>query len=141
MCLQSTSAKKKKERKKEMNLIRQFKQTKTPVFSFLFFIFESLLLSASLIKLLAHSKPLPPMLSRCTPSQLFETPMDYSPPGSSVHGIFPGKNTGMDCHAPLQRIFPTQGLSLHPLRLLHSRLLLYHLATGEAQKTTLPKPQ
>ena len=22
-------------------------------------------------------------------------PMDYNPPGSSVHGIFPGKNTGM----------------------------------------------
>ena len=34
-------------------------------------------------------------------------PMDYSPLGSSVHGIFPGKNTGVDCHVLLQGIFPT----------------------------------
>ena len=130
MCLQSISAKK----RKEMKLVRQLKQTKNPglFFSFLF-IFDSLLLSASFTKLSAHSKPLLPMLSGCTPGQLFETPMDYSPPGSSVHGIFPGKNTGMDCHAPLQGIFPTQGLNLHLLHLLHCRLLLYHVATGEAQ--------
>ena len=32
--------------------------------------------------------------------------MDCSLPGSSVHGIFPGKNTGVDCHFLLQRIFP-----------------------------------
>ena len=36
-------------------------------------------------------------------------PMDYSPPGSSVHGISPGKNIGMGCHFLLQRIFPNQG--------------------------------
>ena len=36
-------------------------------------------------------------------------PMDCSPPGSSVHGISPGKNTGMGCHFLLQRIFPNQG--------------------------------
>ena len=36
-------------------------------------------------------------------------PVDYSPPGSSVHGISPGKNTGMGCHFPLQVIFPNQG--------------------------------
>ena len=36
-------------------------------------------------------------------------PMDYSPPGSSVHGDSPGKNTGVGCHALLQGIFPTQG--------------------------------
>ena len=30
-------------------------------------------------------------------------PMDYSPPGSSVHGIFPGKNTGAGCHFLLQK--------------------------------------
>ena len=35
--------------------------------------------------------------------------MDCSPPGSSVHGDFPGKNTGVGCHALLQGIFPTQG--------------------------------
>ena len=30
------------------------------------------------------------------------------PPGSSVHGDSPGKNTGVDCHAPFQGIFPIQ---------------------------------
>ena len=34
-----------------------------------------------------------------------------SPPGSSVHGDSPGKNTGRGCHALLQGIFPTQGLN------------------------------
>ena len=33
---------------------------------------------------------------------------DGSPPGPSVHGISPGKNTGVGCHALLQGIFPTQ---------------------------------
>ena len=33
-------------------------------------------------------------------------PMGYSLPGSSVHGNFPGKNTGVGCHALLQGIFP-----------------------------------
>ena len=35
--------------------------------------------------------------------------IDCSPPGSSVHGDSPGKNTGVGCHALLQGIFPTQG--------------------------------
>ena len=35
-------------------------------------------------------------------------PTDYSPSGSSVHGNSPGKNTGVDCHAFLQGISPTQ---------------------------------
>ena len=34
--------------------------------------------------------------------------MDYSPPGSSVHGDAPGKNIGVGRHALLQGIFPTQ---------------------------------
>ena len=33
-------------------------------------------------------------------------PMDYSLPGSSVHGNSPGNNTGVGCHALLQGIFP-----------------------------------
>ena len=33
--------------------------------------------------------------------------MDHSPPGSSVTGDSPGKDTGVGCHALLQRIFPT----------------------------------
>jgi len=37
--------------------------------------------------------------------------MDCSPPGFSVHGDSPSKNTGMGCHALLQGIFPTQGLN------------------------------
>ena len=36
-------------------------------------------------------------------------PVDYSPPGFSVHGDSPGKNTGVGCHAILQGICPTQG--------------------------------
>ena len=30
-------------------------------------------------------------------------PMDHSPPGSSVHGESPGKNTEVVCHAPSSR--------------------------------------
>ena len=32
-------------------------------------------------------------------------PMDCSPPGSSVHGNSPGKNTGVGSHSLLQGIF------------------------------------
>ena len=52
-------------------------------------------------------------------------PMDCSPPGSSVHGDSPGKNTGVDCHPLLQGIFPTQGSNP---RLLHCRQILHHLS-------------
>ena len=48
----------------------------------------------------------------CLVAQSYPTlcnPMDCSPPGSSVPGDSLGKNTGVDCHALLQRIFPTQG--------------------------------
>ena len=38
-------------------------------------------------------------------------PHDSSPPGFSVHGDSPGKNTGVGYHYLLQRIFPTQGLN------------------------------
>ena len=36
--------------------------------------------------------------------------MDFSPPGSSVHGDSPGKNTGAGCHALLQGIEPNLGI-------------------------------
>ena len=49
--------------------------------------------------------------------------IDCSQSGSSVHGESPGKNTGMDCHSLLQRIFLTQGLNPG---LLHYRQILYH---------------
>ena len=45
-------------------------------------------------------------------------PINCSPPGFSVHGDSPGKNTGVGCHSLPQGIFSTQGLnlcSLHPL--------------------------
>ena len=48
--------------------------------------------------------------------------MDCSPPGSSVHGDSPGKNTGLGCHDLLQGIFLTQGSNLH---LQHCRQILY----------------
>ena len=35
--------------------------------------------------------------------------MDCHLPGSSIHGIFPSKNTRVGCHVLLQGIFPTQG--------------------------------
>ena len=41
---------------------------------------------------------------------------------------FPGKNTGVGCHALLQGIFLTQGLNLH---LLHCRKILYNWALRE----------
>ena len=52
-------------------------------------------------------------------------PVDNSPPGSSVRGDSPGKNTGVGGHALFQRIFPTQGLNPG---LLHCRPILYHLS-------------
>ena len=57
-------------------------------------------------------------------------PMDCSPPGSSVLGDSPGKNSGVSCHALLQGVFLTQGLNSD---LPHCRRILYHLSTREAQ--------
>ena len=51
--------------------------------------------------------------------------MDCSPPGSSVHGDSPGKNTGVGCHALLQGLFPTQGSNPG---LPHCRWILYRLS-------------
>ena len=64
----------------------------------------------------------------CLVTQLCPTlcdPMDCSPPGSSVHGDSPGKNTGVSCHALLWGIFPTQGSNPG---LVHCRRILYHLS-------------
>ena len=51
--------------------------------------------------------------------------MDCSLPGSSVHGIFPGKSTGVGCHFLLQETFLTQGLNPG---LPHCRQMLYCLS-------------
>ena len=64
----------------------------------------------------------------CLVAQSYPTscdPMDCSPPGSSVHGDPPGKNTGVGCHALFQGIFPNQGSKLG---LPHCRWILYHLS-------------
>ena len=45
-------------------------------------------------------------------------------PGSCLWDS-PGRNTGVACHFPLQRIFLTQGLNLG---LLHCKQILYHLS-------------
>ena len=63
----------------------------------------------------------------CLVTQLCPTlcdPVDCSLPDSSSYGDSPGKNTGVDCHALLQGIFPTQGLNSG---LPHCRQILYHL--------------
>ena len=66
------------------------------------------------------------VLCLVTPSCLtLCNPLDCSPPGSSVHGDSPDKNTRMGCHSLLQGIFPTQGLNPG---LRHCRQILYHLS-------------
>ena len=57
--------------------------------------------------------------------------MDCRSSGSLVHEIFPGKNTGVGCHAHLQGIFLTQRSNPHLLCLLHCRWILYERATRE----------
>ena len=59
--------------------------------------------------------------------------MNYSPPGSSVHGDPPGKNTELGCHALLQGIFPTQGsnLGLPHCRLSTKELMVSNCGAGE----------
>ena len=67
--------------------------------------------------LLQHNIAYPAHYVACTCSitELCPTlcnPMDLSPPGSSVHGVFPGKNIGVGCHFLPQGIFLTQGSKL-----------------------------
>ena len=63
--------------------------------------------------------------------------MDHSPPGSSVHGDSPGKNTGVGGHVLLQGIFPTQGSNPG---LLHCRWILYCLShQGSPKEGWVPK--
>ena len=63
-------------------------------------------------------------LSRSVVSTLGSV-MGCSPPGSSVHGDSPGKNTGVGCHALLQRIFASKGSNPG---LLHCRWILHCLS-------------
>ena len=59
-------------------------------------------------------------------------PLDHSPPGSSVHGDSPSKNTGMGCLFLLQGIFLTQGSNPG---FLHCRQILYCINGGELKFT------
>ena len=49
----------------------------------------------------------------------------------SAHADSPGKNTGVDCHALLQGIFPTWGLNPG---LLNCGQILYHLSHQGSSK-------
>ena len=72
----------------------------------------------------------------CLVSQLRPTlcsPMDCSPPGSSVCGDSPVKNTGVGCHALLQGTSPTQGMNLG---LPHCRQILYRLSHQGSPRIT-----
>ena len=53
-------------------------------------------------------------------------PVDWGPPGSSVHGISQARVLDWVCHFLLQGIFPTQGSNLCLLRLLLGTWILYH---------------
>ena len=58
--------------------------------------------------------------------------LDCRPPGSSVHGDSPGKNTGVGCQALLHGLFPTQGLNPG---LPHCRQTLYRLSHQGSPRT------
>ena len=45
---------------------------------------------------------------------LSRNPMDCSPPGSSTHGIFPGKSTGVGCHCLLRKTSSCNRKYPHP---------------------------
>ena len=63
--------------------------------------------------------------------------MDYSLPGSSVHGIFQARVTGAGCHFLLQGIFLTQGSNPHLLGLLRWQADFLPLCHLEAHPTRL----
>ena len=79
----------------------------------------------------------------CTPTKsllsclTLSDPMGCSPPGSSVHGDSPGKNTGVGCHVLLQGIFLTQGSNRVPYISCIGRWILYHLS----HQVSLPAQQ
>ena len=59
-----------------------------------------------------HSKSFQSCLTLCDP-------MDCRPPGSSVHGDSPGKNTGVSCQVLFHGIFQTQRSNVCLSCLLH----------------------
>ena len=61
-------------------------------------------------------------------------PMDYSPPGSSVHGIFQARILEWVAISFFRGIFPTQGLNLG---LPHCRQILYSLSHQGSDRHTV----
>ena len=82
------------------------------------------------------------MLFFVTQSCLTVRPRGLQP--ARLHGPWdsPGKNTGVDCHAFFQGIFPTLGSNPG---LLHCRQVLYHLSHQESPRilewVTYPSPR
>ena len=82
-------------------------------------------------------------VSVCGPAHSCPTlcdPIDCSLSGSSVHGIFPGKITGVGCHFLLQGIFLTQRSNpslMHLLRWHVGSLPLCHLGSPGAESRAL----
>ena len=66
----------------------------------------------------------------CMHTQVAGGPMDGSPPGSTIHGIFQARIPECVAMVSSRGIFPTQGSNLHLLHLLHwqtNSLPLCHL--------------
>ena len=62
----------------------------------------------------------------------------FATPSSSVHGDSPGKNTGVDCYALFQGIFPTQGSNPG---LPHCRQIIVPPETPGEPKQSTDSPQ
>ena len=79
----------------------------------------------------------------CTHAKLCLTlcdTIDCSPPGSSLHGHFPGESTGVNCHALLQGIFLTHRSNPCLLCLLPWQAdFLYHQLHLAGETYTLPQ--
>ena len=72
-----------------------------------------------------HAQPLSCVRVFVTPRTIvYQAPLSIN---------FPGRNSGVGCHALLQGIFLTQGSGPHLLHPCIGRQLLYHCATWEAQ--------
>ena len=63
----------------------------------------------TVIKISAGSTANPVLVTKSCLTTTLCDPMDWRPPGSSVHGFSPGKTTGACCHFLLLGIFLIQG--------------------------------
>ena len=74
----------------------------------------------------------PPKCFKCVPSSSavsdFLRPHELQPSRFPCPWQFLGKNNEVSCYFLLHGNFPTQGLNLHPLCLLHRRQILYLLS-------------